>query len=376
MRNVKNSIKKRFMILAMAVIMLTGTATTGYVETVQADTTVYITRTGSKYHTHKCGNGTYFTASRSSAISMGLTPCQKCFPYGDSSSSSSSDSFNHTNNTSNSTQPAVKKMKINKSSLELVKGQTATLKVSHAPGSVKWSSSDSSIVAVSSSGKLRAKAKGKVAITVTSGNQQLQCKVMVEEPKLNKTELTMNLKETANLKLSGCKHSVKWSSGDSDIVKVSNGKLTAKEVGKTVVKAKVHGKTYSCKVTVKKPDIKSITVGENNIVMECIDYQSVYIKLNPSYAEDYYDVTVTSSDSSIVSAELLDGWNERYVELYSKNIPGQAVITVTAGGKSASFTVNVIDESVMDEEEEAFISKENRSSCWFNRYFLAPKTIF
>lgn len=355
MGNVKNSIKKRFMIFAMAVIMLTGTATTGYVETVQADTTVYITRTGSKYHTHKCGNGTYFTASRSSAISMGLTPCQKCFPYGDSSSSSSSDSFINTNYTGSSTQPVVKKMKINKSSLELVKGQTATLKVSHAPGSVKWSSSDSSIVAVSSSGKLRAKAKGKVAITVTSGNQQLQCKVMVEEPKLNKTELTMNLKETANLKLSGCKHSVKWSSGDSDIVKVSNGKLTAKEVGKTVVKAKVHGKTYSCKVTVKKPDIKSITVGENNIVMECIDYQSVYIKLNPSYAEDYYDVTVTSSDSSIVSAELLDGWKERYVELYSKNIPGQAVITVTAGGKSASFTVNVIDESIMDEEEEVLM---------------------
>ena len=246
-------------------------------------------------------------------------------------------------------------MKINKSSLELVKGQTSTLKVSNAPGSVKWSSTDSSIVAVSSSGKLRAKEKGRVAITVTSGNQQLQCKVMVEEPKLNKTELTMNLKETANLKLSGCKHSVKWSSGDSDIVKVSNGKLTAKEVGKTVVKAKVHGKTYSCKVTVKKPDIKSITVGENNIEMECMDYQSVYIKLNPSYAEDYYDVTVTSSDSSIVSAELLDGWNERYVELYSKNIPGQAVITVTAGGKSVSFTVNVVDESVMDEEEEVFM---------------------
>ena len=43
------------------------------------------------------------------------------------------------------------------------------------------------------------------------------------------------------------------------------------------------------------------------------------------------------------------------MELYSKNIPGQAVITVTAGGKSASFMVNVIDESIMDEEEEVLM---------------------
>ena len=43
------------------------------------------------------------------------------------------------------------------------------------------------------------------------------------------------------------------------------------------------------------------------------------------------------------------------MELYSENTSGQAVITVTAGGKSVSFTVNVVDESVMDEEEEVFM---------------------
>lgn len=41
--------------------------------------TVYITPTGSKYHTHKCGNGTYSPATLEEAQARGLTPCSKCF---------------------------------------------------------------------------------------------------------------------------------------------------------------------------------------------------------------------------------------------------------------------------------------------------------
>lgn len=41
--------------------------------------TVYYTRTGECYHTHKCGNGTYMPTSLSTAISWGLRACQKCF---------------------------------------------------------------------------------------------------------------------------------------------------------------------------------------------------------------------------------------------------------------------------------------------------------
>lgn len=350
MQNMKHSIQKKFMLLTMVVVMLTSTVTGGFVETVQADTTVYITRTGSKYHTHKCGNGTYYAASRSTALARGLTPCKKCFPNGDNATSSSSGS-------SSKTTPApVKTMKLNKSSLEMVTGQTASLKVTDAPGSVKWASSNSSVVSVSTSGKLTAKAKGNVTITVTSGSQKKQCKVTVEDPKLSKTTLTMKLKEVSYLTLSGCKHSVKWYSSDSDIVKVSNGKLTAKGVGNAVIKAKVHGKAYSCKVTVKKPDVKSIAVGQYDALMECMEWQDVEITLNPSYAEEYYNVSVTSSDPSIISAELTEDWDGMHVELYAYNTPGQATITVSAGGKSASFTVEVVDparesDEIEDDEE-------------------------
>lgn len=41
--------------------------------------TVLVTRTGSKYHTHKCGNGTYYEATLDEALARGLTPCDKCY---------------------------------------------------------------------------------------------------------------------------------------------------------------------------------------------------------------------------------------------------------------------------------------------------------
>lgn len=45
----------------------------------QAEEHVLVTATGSKYHTHKCGNGTYYDAPLSEALARGLTPCSKCY---------------------------------------------------------------------------------------------------------------------------------------------------------------------------------------------------------------------------------------------------------------------------------------------------------
>lgn len=43
------------------------------------DRTVYVTKTGKRYHyDSKCGNGTYYESTLSQAQARGLTPCQKC----------------------------------------------------------------------------------------------------------------------------------------------------------------------------------------------------------------------------------------------------------------------------------------------------------
>lgn len=41
--------------------------------------TVYRTETDNYYHIHACGSGTYMACSIDEALSMGLTPCDKCF---------------------------------------------------------------------------------------------------------------------------------------------------------------------------------------------------------------------------------------------------------------------------------------------------------
>jgi uncharacterized protein with FMN-binding domain len=171
-------------------------------------------------------------------------------------------------------------MKLNKSSLEMVVGNTKTLKVSNAPGTVKWSSSNPSVVSVTSKGKVTAKSKGKATITVKSGTQKKQCKV-----------------------------------------------------------------------TVKQPEITSIKIGEYSSEMETYDNQEVEIIAKPSSALDYYDVSVTSSDPSIVWADVEeDGDDGYYIELESEDLTGTVTITVSVGGKTASFKVTVADDDIDDED--------------------------
>lgn len=56
-----------------------GATTTAVLTTPEASKTVYITRTGSKYHyDSNCNGGTYWEAPYSTAVGMGLTPCEKC----------------------------------------------------------------------------------------------------------------------------------------------------------------------------------------------------------------------------------------------------------------------------------------------------------
>lgn len=74
--------------------------------------------------------------------------------------------------------------------------------------------------------------------------------------KLNKTKLTMNVKEKYTLKVKGTKKKVKWSTSKKSIATVSSkGKVTAKKAGTTTITAKVGGKKYKCKIKVETPKI-------------------------------------------------------------------------------------------------------------------------
>ena len=82
--------------------------------------------------------------------------------------------------------------------------------------------------------------------------------------KLNKTKASVYNGKTLKLKVSGTKETVKWSSADKSIATVSKkGVVTPKKPGTVKIRAKVAGKTLTCKVTVKSP----LSVSETNLTI-------------------------------------------------------------------------------------------------------------
>lgn len=194
-----------------------------------ADRTVYVTPTGSKYHSHKCGRGNYSASTLSAAKSRGLTPCAKCFPGGEPSSKSTSGSSSGSGKSSTNKTTTANRLTLNASEIK-----------------------------VSSSGKVKAVAKGSATITVVRGSLKVTCKVYVETPKLSKTRITIDEAKTdsVEIRLKGCKHAddIEWYSSDDDVCDVDDGVLYADEEGTATIKAKVHGVVYKCYVTVIDSD--------------------------------------------------------------------------------------------------------------------------
>ena len=155
---------------------------------------------------------------------------------------------------------------LNKTNLTMRNGTSTTLTASvsstfYTDRTVKWKSSNNSVVSVSG-GKLTAKKTGKAVITAETVNGiQAKCTVTVKaDPtsiKLNKTSTTIEPRKTETLKVtlgpSNAYDILTWTSSNTKVAAISNGKITAKAVGKAIITAKtINGKTAKCTVYVKK----------------------------------------------------------------------------------------------------------------------------
>jgi len=196
---------------------------------------------------------------------------------------------------------------LNKSAIELLVGESQSLSAVVSPSSstdktVTWSSSNTSVATVDSTGKVTAKGPGSATITATSklGGKKASCKVTVSQKPIPITAVNIN---KTNIKIAvGMEESlvalftpsnatnkkVTWTSSDENIVKVSeNGKITgiAKGSATVTVRTADGGKTAYSTITVVDPikvtSIKldkssmSVSVGQsgqlpNNI--GCLDF--------------------------------------------------------------------------------------------------------
>lgn len=199
---------------------------------------------------------------------------------------------------------------------------------------VKWSSSDKTVAAVSG-GKITGKKTGTATITATANGVSASCNVIVTEGiSINEEKVLLYAGgtkiETKQLKTNaGKKDTVIWSSSNPEAVSVSEkGLLTAVGAGTSVISAKCNGKADTCEVTV---NASSTDILEDNISLKTKGTTKTYT-LEKTVTGRSSSIKWTTSDKSI--AAVSKG------KVTAKKA-GTATITATANGVSDSVTVTV-----------------------------------
>lgn len=243
------------------------------------------------------------------------------------------------------------------SSLTLKKGKTFVLKTNVSAGTLKFSTSNSKIVTVTSGGKLKAVKNGKADITVSlKSNSRIKktIKVTVGQPvtgvKLSKRTLTLRKGKSAVLRatVQTSKASNKkliWKSSNAKAVKVTQtGKVVALKGGSAVVTATAadgSGKKASCRVTVKAP-VTSVKFSKSSGKVYIGSTYDLKAVVQPADATNKKCIWSSSNEkvAMVSSAGRIVGITE-----------GSAVITAKAAdgsGKKATFKVTVAKPVTID----------------------------
>jgi uncharacterized protein YjdB len=178
----------------------------------------------------------------------------------------------------------VTSISLDKTTSDLLVGETDNLTATIAPENstnktIKWTSSDNTVVTVDGTGKLTAIKAGEATVTATTvdGGKTSSCVVTVTSPIVNVQSVSLN-KASSSLILgntdiliatigpsNATNQSVAWTTSDSTIATVDNtGKVTPLKAGTvTITVATEDGsKTASCTLTVSNANIKGIDVSK------------------------------------------------------------------------------------------------------------------
>lgn len=232
---------------------------------------------------------------------------------------------------------AVTGVSISESSLRIEVGDKVTLKATVKPSdatnqTVSWKSSASSVVSVSSSGKITAKKLGTATITVSTadGNFKKTCKVevvkKVKSVELNKSSATLYLGKTLTLKATvtpsdATNSAVTFTSDNKNVLTVSSkGVVTPVAPGTATVTVKTSDGGYkdTCKITVKRA-VTGISLNKTSADIKSDATLTLKATIKPSNATDK---TVTWSSS-----------NKKVATVSSKGVVtpvGKGTATITA----------------------------------------------
>ena len=193
-------------------------------------------------------------------------------------------------------------IKLNKKQTTVAVGDTVALKMSGTKKAVKWSTSKKSVATVTKKGVVKGKKAGRAVIKAKVGGKTYKCTVTVKKmPYISAKAKTVYLKGKTTLKMKATKKKVTWSTSKKSVATVSKkGVVTAKKAGTATITAKVGGKSYKCKVTVKKrikPAKTAITVPKLG--------DTVKVKITNNGGGK---VTAVSTNKSILTVK----WNKKW----------------------------------------------------------------
>ena len=242
-----------------------------------------------------------------------------------------------------------------KSSLSMTVGETYTLSPTVYPSNsqytLTWTSSNTDVATVTSSGKVTAKSAGTANITVKTDNgKTATCNVMVSAKSVTTVSIpsTLSLEAgetytlTPTITPSDAVTSYTWSSDNNIVATVSqSGVVTAKSAGIANITVKTdNGKTAACKVTVSAKSVTSVSI-KSDLSLEVGDTYTLTPTITPSDAATSY---TWSSDNSSVATISQSG-------VVTAKSAGIANITVkTDNGKTATCKVTVKTAAVTEYE--------------------------
>lgn len=159
--------------------------------------------------------------------------------------------------------------------------------------------------------------------------------------KLNKTKATIAVGKTLQLKVSGTKDKVTWSSSKKSVASVTkSGKVTAKKAGTATITAKAGKKSLKCKVTVTAPAANNL---KDNNTKTRNGAEKLYLAKGRSFTLKFYKSSGKAYGTKDVKYQSLDT-NVAKVTKSGKVTGvgyGSTIILATVAGKTYEISTTV-----------------------------------
>ena len=214
-------------------------------------------------------------------------------------------------------------VKLDRTEVTLGIGSKTKLVATITPADVKdnsltWTSSNTEVATVDAEGNVTALKAGKATITVKTNDGGFTATATVVVTKdavnvtgieLNKTSLTLNANESATLTAKvepsdATNKKVTWSSSDTSVATVTNGKVTGKKAGKvTITVTTEDGKfTAKCEVTVKEVKVTGVELSKTSLNLNVGKSATLTATVKPTDATNK-KVTWKSSNTSVATVD-------------------------------------------------------------------------